>query len=236
MLLSSLFHRYRWIAAVAIALVINITITTPAHATGVYDMPLNASSDNWVLDDANQITRLTENNLNNALEELATATGQEVRYVTIHRLDYGETAQSFAEQLFERWFPTPEAGTNQTIVVLDDVTNNAGIKTGEETATLLTPELAESITQETMKAPLLKSNSYNSAFGDATVRLTAILTGEPDPGPPVIEESINVEGTFATAEETEENRTSSTWIVVVLLILATVIPMATYYWYQSMGG
>lgn len=221
---------------VAIALVINLALAAPAHATGVYDMPLNVSADAWVLDDANQITRLNEINLNKALKNLAAETGQEVHYVTIHRLDYGETAQSFAEQLFARWFPTPEAGTNQTVVVLDDVTNNIGLKSGEETATLLPADIADSITQETMKAPLLKNNSYNRAFGDATERLTAVLAGEPDPGPPVIGETINVEGTFATAEETEENRTSSTWVVVVLLILATVIPMATYYWYLSIGG
>lgn len=221
---------------VAIALALNLTIASPAGATGVYDMPLTPNLDNWVLDDAKQITRLNESNLNKDLKKLAEITGQEVRYVTIHRLDYGETAQSFSEQLFDRWFSTPEAGANKTVVVLDDVTNNIGIKSGEETSTLLPEEIAQSITQETMKAPLIKSNSYNRAFGDATVRLAAVLSGELDPGPPVIEETINVEGTFATAEETEENRTFSTWVVVVLLILATVIPMATYYWYLSVGG
>ncbi|MBE9066830.1 TPM domain-containing protein [Leptolyngbya cf. ectocarpi LEGE 11479] len=236
MLLSSILRRCRWIAVVAIALAVNLTMATPAHATGVYDMPLNASEDAWVLDDANQITRLNEINLNKALKNLAAETGQDVRYVTIHRLDYGETAQSFAEQLFTRWFPTAEAGANQTVVVLDDVTNNIGLKSGEETAALLPADIADSITQETMKAPLLKNNSYNRAFGDATERLAAVLAGEPDPGPPIIGETINIEGTFATAEETEENRTSSTWVVVVLLILATVIPMATYYWYLSIGG
>lgn len=234
--LSSIFHRCRWIFAVAIALVVNLTAVSPAHATGVYDMPLSPSADSLVLDDAKQITRLNESNLNKDLKKLAAATGQEVRYVTVHRLDYGETSQSFAEQLFSRWFPTPEAGANQTVIVLDDVTNNIGIKSGEAAATLLSEEVAESIVQETMKAPLIKNNSYNRAFDDATTRLAAVLAGEPDPGPPVIEEAINVEGTFATAEETEENRTSSTWIVVILLILATVIPMATYYWYQSAGG
>ncbi|MBT9315511.1 TPM domain-containing protein [Leptothoe spongobia TAU-MAC 1115] len=236
MLLSSIFHRCRWIVVVAIALVINLTTTTPANATGVYAMPIAPNADNWVLDDAKQITRLNESNLNKDLKKLAEATGQEVRYVTIHRLDYGETAQSFSEQLFKRWFPTAEAGANQTVVVLDDVTNNIGLTSGEETAALLPEEIAESITQETMKAPLLKSNSYNRAFSDATIRLASVLAGEPDPGPPLIEETINVEGTFATAEETEENRTFSTWVVVVLLILATVIPMVTYYWYISAGG
>ena len=236
MLLSSIFQRCRWLAVVAIALVISLTTATPAYATGVYDMPLTPNSDNWILDDAKQITRLNEGNLNKDLQKLADTTGQEVRYVTIHRLDYGETAQSFAEQLFNRWYPTPEAGANKTVVVIDDVTNNIGLKTGEETAELLSADIAESITTEAMKAPLLKSNSYNRAFDDATVRLAAVLAGEADPGPPTMEETINVEGTFATAEETEENRTSSTWIVVVLLVLATVIPMATYYWYLSIGG
>ncbi|MEM6253378.1 MAG: TPM domain-containing protein [Cyanobacteria bacterium P01_D01_bin.156] len=236
MRLSSIFYRCRWIVVVAIAITVNLIFPSPANATGVYDMPIAPNSDNWVLDDAKQITRLNENNLNKDLKKLAASTGQEVRYVTIHRLDYGETAQSFSEQLFNRWFPSPEAAANQTIVVLDDVTNNIGLTAGEETATLLTADIAESITDETMKAPLLKNNSYNRAFDDATQRLAAVLAGEPDPGPPLIEETINVEGTFATAEETEANRTSSTWVVVVLLILATVIPMVTYYWYQSVGG
>ncbi|MEA5465124.1 photosystem II repair protein Psb32 [Leptothoe sp. PORK10 BA2] len=237
MLLSSIFRCCRWIAVVAIALALNLTIVAaPAHATGMYDMPLNPSSDGWVLDGAQRITRLNESNLNKDLQKLSDQTGQDVRYVTIHRLDYGETAQSFADQLFTRWFPTPDVGANQTVVVLDDVTNTIGLASGEETSALLTAEIAESLTQETMKAPLLKNNSYNQAFGDATVRLASVLAGEADPGPPIIEETINVEGTFATAEETEEHRTISTWVVVVLLILATVIPMATYYWYISIGG
>lgn len=237
MLLSSIFHRCRWITVVAIALALNLTIAAaPVHATGMYDMPINASSDSWVLDDAQRITRLNESNLNKDLQKLSDQTGQDVRYVTIHRLDYGETAQSFSEQLFARWFPTPAVGANQTIVVVDDVTNTIGLASGEDTSAFLNAEIADSIIQETMKAPLLKNNSYDRAFGDATTRLAAVLAGDADPGPPIIEETINVEGTFATAEETEENRAISTWVVVVLLILATVIPMATYYWYLSVGG
>ena len=150
MFLSSIFHSCRWVVVVAIALAINLTMASPANATGVYDMPLTPSADSWVIDDANQITRLNESNLNKELKQLAEATGQEVRYVTIHRLDYGETAQSFAEQLFDRWFSTPEAGVNQTVGVLDDVTNNIGLKSGDETTALLSPDIAESITQETI--------------------------------------------------------------------------------------
>ena len=225
----------RWLVAIAVLLIATFSLSAPAAATGAYSMPAQVSSDTWVIDDANQITRLNEGKLAKQLSQLAASTGQEVRYVTIHRLDYGETAQSFADQLFERWF-SPSEGANQTVIVLDDVTNTAGIHTGSATGELLTADIAESVVQETIKAPLVKSNNYNKAFEAATERLTAVLSGEADPGPPELTEEIQVEGTFATAEETEANRDSSTLVVIVLLVLATVIPMATYYWYQSIGG
>ena len=57
----------------------------------------------------------------------------------------------------------------------------------------------------------------------------AVLSGEPDPGPPAIVDNIQVEGTFATAEETEATKSDSTTLVIFLLIGATVIPMVTYY-------
>jgi uncharacterized protein len=208
----------------------------PAWATGVYQMPATLESDTWVLDQANQIARLTEANLSQDLQALAERTGNQVRFVTIHRLDYGETPQSFADELFEQWFPTPEAQHNQTLIVLDDVTNDIGIRVGEGSAEQLTPAIAESVTQETMKVPLRQNNQYNKAFVEASSRLVAVLSGEADPGPPEIATDIQVEGTFATAEETEANRSNATAWVIVLLVLATVIPMATYYWYQSMGG
>lgn len=80
--------------------------------------------------------------------------------------------------------------------------------------------------------PLRDGNKYNQAFLDASDRLVAVISGNPDPGPPVVEETIQTEGTFARAEDTDDR--SATVIVVVLLVLATVIPMATYYFYQFM--
>ncbi|MEO0456861.1 MAG: TPM domain-containing protein [Cyanobacteria bacterium P01_A01_bin.114] len=234
-------HRFiqvvsRWGVAVAIAAFTLCMTTFPAQATGVYDFPATVDSSTWVIDEANQITRINEGKLSKTFEQLSNQTGQEVRVVTLHRLDYGETPQSLADKLLSKWFPTPEAQANQAVIVLDDVTNEVGMSVGEGTAQLLTPEIAESVTQETMKLPLVQGNQYNQAFSDASERLVAVLSGEPDPGPPEVEATIDVEGTFATAEETEANRSNSTVVVIVLLVLATVIPMATYYWYQSVGG
>ncbi|MEM6868574.1 MAG: TPM domain-containing protein, partial [Cyanobacteria bacterium P01_C01_bin.121] len=144
---------------------------------------------------------------------------------------------SFADKLAAQWFPDPEVRSTQTVVVLDDVTNNIGISVGDASADTLTADIAQSVIGETMKVPLLKGNQYNLAFNDATERLVAVLSGEADPGPPAAyDDTVDTERTFATAEETEATRGSSTTVVIVLLIAATVIPMATYYWYVSVGG
>ncbi|MEO1621635.1 MAG: TPM domain-containing protein [Cyanobacteria bacterium J06632_3] len=225
------------LATVAVALLALQLLSAPALATSLYSMPQTLSSDTWFIDEASQVSRLNEGKIVSSLKQVAQETGTEVRFVTIHRLDYGETPQSFADQLMERWFPTPEAQSNQTIIVLDDVTNNIGVAVGESAATVLTPELMESVVDETMKVPLLKGNQYNQSFLTATERMVAVLSGEPDPGPPeAYDDTVDTERNYATAEETEATRGSSTTLVIVLLIAATVIPMATYYWYVSAGG
>lgn len=203
---------------------------SPALATGIYNMPsLSAGDPTWVIDDANVLSRLVQGNLSNQLSELADATGYEVRYVTIHRFDYGETAQSFVDKLFEKWFPTPEAQANQVIVLLDNLTNTSAIHVGDAAKALLTDAIAESVAQETLQVPLRQGDKYQQAFSDVSDRLAVVLSGEPDPGPPVVTEKVNVEGTFTSAEETDTN--SATLIVIVLLIAATIIPMVTYFWY-----
>jgi uncharacterized protein len=208
-----------------------------AEATGVYQMPnLMAGDTTWVIDDASLISRLNEGKLGKRFEQLAAETGTEVRLVTLHRLDYGETPESFADALFEKWFPGEDAGGNQVLIVLDDVTNGVAIRRGAAAADTLTDDIVTSVAEETIGIPLRQGNKYNQALLDASDRLVAVLSGEPDPGPPVENTSFEIEGTFATAEETEENRSNATVIVVGFLIAATVIPMATYYIYQAMGG
>ena len=221
---------------IILAIAFNFIVAEPAQATGVYQMP-PLSDATWIVDDAGVLSRLNEGKITTRLKELAEQTGNEVRMVIIHRLDYGETPASFASSLMEKWFPASESQSHKTLLVLDDVTNGAALEVGEEVAPLLTEDIAASITQETIGIPLRQANKYNQALLDASDRLIAVLSGQADPGPPVVEvASYEIESTFASAEETEENRNSATFIVVGFLIAATVIPMATYYIYQSMGG
>ncbi|ASC69691.1 uncharacterized protein XM38_006200 [Halomicronema hongdechloris C2206] len=236
-------HPWQWLRIVTGSLVWALGVAgllwvaSPAYATGVYQMPdLSAGEDTWIIDDANQISRLNEGKISTALSQLATETGYEVRLVTLHRLDYGETAQTFTDELFQTWFPTPDEQANQVLLVLDDVTNSAGIRVGAAVAETLTPDTATSIAEETAIVPLLEDNKYNQALLDVVDRVVPVLSGEADPGPPVFDDAYDAEGTFATAEETDANRSNAIVWVIGLLIAATVIPMATYYLYLAIGN
>ncbi|MEG3904293.1 TPM domain-containing protein [Microcoleus sp. B4-C5] len=235
-LLKQLFNWRKYLqplaATIAIALIASQMAVLPALATGVYEIPMLSAGDRtWVFDKGDVLSRSSESNISSVLDNLENKTGKQVRFVTIHRLDYGETAATFTDQLFEQWFPTKEDQTNQILLVLDTVTNSAAIRTGEGVKSLLTDEIAQSVAGETVQVPLREANKYNEAFAAASTRIATVLSGEPDPGPPEVVDNIQVEGTFKKAEETDQG--NATVVVVVLLVLATVIPMVTYFWYQG---
>jgi uncharacterized protein len=210
-------------------------VAAPANATGVYQMPnIRAGEPTWVIDKAEVLSRVNEGRLSNTLDDLTRKTGKEVRMVTIHRLDYGETIESFTKALFDKWFPTPEAKAKQALLVIDTLTNTTAIQTGDAVKSLMSDDIAESVVAETVAVPLRNGNKYNQALLDASDRLVAVLSGEPDPGPPVVQETEQVAGTFKSAEETD-TKNSTIWVVVILVI-ATVVPMATYFFYQSFSG
>lgn len=227
----------RGLLSMMLAIVILLGLkVAPATAISEYQLPLVSAGDpTWIVDDANLISRINESKISSRLGQLAQTSGQEVRLVSIHHFDYGETAQSFTDKLFQHWFPNPQDQANQTLLVLDEVTKTVGIHVGATAATQLDPAIAESVAQETVLFPLLEGDKYNQSFLAATDRLVAVLSGQPDPGPPAFDDSFDSEGTFASAEETEENRGNATVILIVLLVLATVIPMATYFAYVGFG-
>jgi uncharacterized protein len=234
-LLKQLFSGHSYLTRLIVpVLVMMMTISvfvTPAFATGVYQIP-NLTADTWIVDEGDVLSRFNEGQISGAFKDLAKETGNEVRIVTIHRFDYGETPESFAKGLFTKWFPTSEAQANQAILIVDTLTNGATIVSGDQVKTLLTDEIANSVTEETLGAALRDGNKYNQGFLDVRDRLVAVLSGKPDPGPPAEKQTVQVESTFSNAEETDKNKGNATAWVVGLLIAATVIPMATYYLYQ----
>lgn len=217
---------------ISLLLLFNVGVSI-ASATGVYDLPvINNGEDIWIVDNADTISKTTESTLTNQLRDLAETTGNETRLVVINRLDYDYTIESFTEKLFSTWYPTPEEQNNQTLFVLDTLTNRTAIETGEGVSSILTPDITESLMKETVVVPL-KNSQYNQALIDVSDRMIAVLSGQEDPGAPEIKQ-IAVEGTFTSAEDTDD-RGSTIW-VVVFLVLATLIPMVTYFWYVGFPG
>lgn len=209
-------------------------MAAPAIATGLFDLPNFDAKNLWVVDTADAISSVNQNKLSKTFKDLARETGQEVRMVAIRRLDYGATVDTLAEEIFTNWYPNAEFKANQTLLVLDTLTNNVAIRSGDTAQGLIGAEIAKSIVDDTVGYNIRKGNKYNQAFLDAGDRLVAVLSGQEDPGPPIIEDEIQTEGTFTKAEDTDQG--SATVWVIGFLIIATVVPMVTYYWYVGLGN
>ncbi|WP_088243845.1 photosystem II repair protein Psb32 [Calothrix rhizosoleniae] len=234
-LLKHLFHWQQYVyqkLIVLLAIAVSMALfTTPVWATGLYDMPsLKTDDPTWIVDEAEVISRINEGNISSALGEIANQTGYQVRIVIIRRLDYDETANSFTQKLFEKWFPTPEAQANQALLMLDVLTNKTAFVTGDGIKSVMSDDIANSVVSETLMVPLRDGNRYNQAILDASDRIITVLSGKPDPGPPEIVDNVKLESNFVKADEVD--RGNATAWVVGLLIAATIIPMATYYVYQ----
>ncbi len=218
----------RWLLPIVALILTTQFVAAPAYATSLYEVP-SIPADSQVLDLANVLSRFSEGKITESFTDLTAETGQEVHFVTIRGLDYDETIESFTEKLFKQWFPTPDAQASQTLLVLDKLTNNSAIYTGEKAKAIMPDAIAHSVAQETLQVPLKMGERYNQGFLDASDRLVAVLSGQDDPGAPVVKDTVQVEGTFATPEQTQESN-ATVW-VIGLLIAATIIPMATYFWY-----
>jgi uncharacterized protein len=231
-LLKQLFSNSKYITRLILPVLVMMMATSlftlPASATGVYQIP-SLTADTWILDQGDVISRLNEGQISKAFKNLAQETGNEARIVTIRRLDYGETPESFAKGLFSKWFPTAAEQANQVLLLVDTVTNGTTLISGDQVKSVLTDAIAQSVAEETLGTALRGGNKYNQGFLDVSDRLVAVLSGKPDPGPPAVIDTVKVEGTFTKAEETDQGNATA-W-VVGLLIAATVIPMATYYIY-----
>ena len=231
-LLKQLFSNSKYITRLILPVLVMMMATSlftlPASATGVYQIP-SLTADTWILDQGDVISRFNEGQISKTFKDLAQETGNEARIVTIRRLDYGETPESFAKGLFSKWFPTAAEQANQVLLLVDTVTNGTTLISGDQVKSVLTDAIAQSVAEETLGTALRGGNKYNQGFLDVSDRLVAVLSGKPDPGPPAVIDTVKVEGTFTKAEETDQGNATA-W-VVGLLIAATVIPMATYYIY-----
>ncbi len=216
------------LAATLVAALVQL-LALPVQALGLEDVPEFLSGGrNWVMDISGVLSRDTEGRLNRLLDDLERATGQAVRVVTARRLDYGETPDSLVSELFTQWFEKPTDQAHQTVLLLDTRSRGAAIQAGEDVQPLLPTDLIESITEETMGSQLRQGN-LNQALLDGVSRLSTVLSGQADPGPPQMAQLPQAESssTFPKASQGEAAQ-----LVVWLLAASVIIPMATYFAYK----
>jgi uncharacterized protein len=203
-----------------------LVFTPTVFASEPIDLPELAEIEphSWVIDSANALSSYTEGQVNTKLDLLTAETGEEVRFVTVARIDFGQPTGEFVQELFKRWFPTPEAQAKQTLVLIATEDRRTAIAQGSEAKALTTVDIAKSIEAETVFFPTQKAE-FNRAVTEGSDRLIAVLSGQPDPGAPVVFVAPEVETAPAKPEDPQ---TTMLW-VVGLLVAATVIPMVTYY-------
>ena len=106
-LLKQLFSNEKYFTRLILPVLVMMMATSlfilPASATGVYQIP-SLTADTWILDQGDVISRFNEGQISKTFKDLAQETGNEARIVTIRRLDYGETPESFAKGLFSNGF------------------------------------------------------------------------------------------------------------------------------------
>ncbi len=210
---------------------------TPALALTVADIPELAevqqlAGQTWVLDDAEVLNTVTENNLKQQIATLADTTQNQVHVVTVRRIDFGQPIEEFTQELFIKWFPNTALAANQLLMVVATEDHRTALYGGANVSETLTDALRQSIANTNMLLPARKGN-FNQAVSDGIERVAAILSGAPDPGEPVVVQESGTTSNYATAEETKKNGGISIGWVIGLLTAATVIPMVTYYWFQN---
>ncbi len=200
------------------------SLMAPVGALEIADIPdLPQNDRTWVVDFANIINSATESEISRKLDDIQKATGKAVRFITVPRIDFGQPAEEFLQEIFEKWFP--DGGKDQALLLIASEDHRTAWQAGEGVQAVLTPEILKSVIGETMLPPV-QGARFNQALQEGAKRVLAVLAGEPDPGPPVVVAEVE-----KTVAEPIDTKTSTTW-VVVLLAGATIVPMATYFLMQ----
>ena len=172
----------RWAAILSVAL-IALTVAVPA-AWAISPSELgSALPEERVLDEADVFSRASRSELGARLEALKSER-VDARILTVRRLDYGFSLNSFGEQVLANW----SAGDREPLLLLLLETQNKRAATvADEALQSQPPPSLLSSTARDMSIPLRDGDRYRQASLDGISRLATVLSGGEDPGP--LEES-----------------------------------------------
>lgn len=210
----------RGVAVAAAVAAIGTGIAAPALA----EVP-NAAPSGFFYDEPMLVQKSSSGLFGKALQSIKNRTGYSVRFVMVKSFPYGESPNDYAEELFGQW----ALGGNDILFVASPKLARAGVSVGDNAKALITPEISESLCNETYA---LKAGDelYSSAVLEVSNRLIPLLAGEKDPGPPDMT-TREVSQTYKTKAETSNQRQKYITVVAAILIISVVAPLLQTYWY-----
>ena len=177
-----------------------------------------------VIDEADVLSRASRGELESKLRNFDDQR-VEARLITLRRLDYGISLTSFGEELLETW--SSPTGNPLLLMLIETQNKRPAVVADPELNAQLPSSLLTSTARTTMTVPLREGDRYRQASIDGLTRLSTVLSGGEDPGPPQEIERVTLPTNIPTKAETEES--DATKWVIILLVLGTIIPMATWW-------
>ena len=208
-----------------LSLLIALVVLVPtALAIAPTDLP-SQPPDAHLLDDADVFSRASTSELENRLQQVGDGR-IDARLVTVRRLDYGFSLRSFGEALLEQW-SSADNNAPMLLLLIETQNKRAAVVADPDLTTQLPESLLTSTGRATMATPLRAGDRYRQASLDGLNRLSTVLEGGEDPGPPEEMVRTTLPTNVPTQAETEESN-AFTW-VIVLLVVGTIVPMATWW-------
>ena len=177
-----------------------------------------------VIDEADVLSRASRGELEAKLRSFDDQR-VDARLITLRRLDYGITLASFGEELLENW--SSPTGNPLLLMLIETQNKRSAVVANQELKAQLPSSLLISTARTTMTMPMREGDRYRQASVDGLARLSTVLSGGEDPGPPQEIERVTLPTNIPTKAETEES--DATKWVIILLVLGTIIPMATWW-------
>ena len=177
-----------------------------------------------VIDEADVLSRASRGELEAKLRSFDDQR-VDARLITLRRLDYGITLTSFGEELLENW--SSPTGNPLLLMLIETQNKRSAVVADPELEAQLPSSLLTSTARTTMTVPMREGDRYRQASVDGLARLSTVLSGGEDPGPPQEIERVTLPTNIPTKAETEES--DATKWVIILLVLGTIIPMATWW-------
>ena len=177
-----------------------------------------------VIDEADVLSRASRGELEAKLRSFDDQR-VDARLITLRRLDYGISLNNFGEELLESW--SSPTGNPLLLMLIETQNKKSAVVADQELEAQLPASLLSSTARTTMTVPLREGDRYRQASVDGLTRLSTVLSGGEDPGPPQQIERVTLPTNIPTKAETEES--DATKWVIILLVLGTIIPMATWW-------